>query len=105
MPRGSGESNVPAVQYFAYVCEYILLFTLHLPFTPCSLLPSVSSSSLTKESKKRFDEEEDFKKRAYQCVVRLQSKEPDFIKAWNLICDVSRRGRLHMKSDYNNYYI
>uniref|UniRef100_A0A3B3ZI07 Arginine--tRNA ligase, cytoplasmic n=2 Tax=Periophthalmus magnuspinnatus TaxID=409849 RepID=A0A3B3ZI07_9GOBI len=44
-----------------------------------------------KESKKRFDEEEDFKKRAYQCVVRLQSKEPDFIKAWNLICDVSRK--------------
>nr|XP_061801768.1 arginine--tRNA ligase, cytoplasmic-like [Nerophis lumbriciformis] len=44
-----------------------------------------------KESKKRFDEDEDFKKRAYQCVVRLQSKEPDFIKAWTLICDVSRR--------------
>uniref|UniRef100_A0A665TM61 Arginine--tRNA ligase, cytoplasmic n=1 Tax=Echeneis naucrates TaxID=173247 RepID=A0A665TM61_ECHNA len=44
-----------------------------------------------KESKKRFDEDEDFKKRAYQCVVRLQSKEPDFIKGWNLICDVSRR--------------
>lgn len=44
-----------------------------------------------KESKKRFDTEEDFKKRAYQCVVRLQSKEPDFIKAWNLICDVSRK--------------
>ncbi|XP_047234279.1 arginine--tRNA ligase, cytoplasmic [Girardinichthys multiradiatus] len=44
-----------------------------------------------KESKKRFDEDEDFKKRAYQCVVRLQSKEPDFIKAWNLICDVSRK--------------
>uniref|UniRef100_A0A3Q2UJH5 Arginine--tRNA ligase, cytoplasmic n=1 Tax=Fundulus heteroclitus TaxID=8078 RepID=A0A3Q2UJH5_FUNHE len=43
-----------------------------------------------KESKKRFDEDEDFKKRAYQCVVRLQSKEPDFIKAWNMICDVSR---------------
>ncbi|KAM9333168.1 arginine--tRNA ligase, cytoplasmic isoform 2-T2 [Pholidichthys leucotaenia] len=44
-----------------------------------------------KESKKRFDSEEDFKKRAYQCVVKLQSKEPDFIKAWNLICDVSRK--------------
>ncbi|XP_051903966.1 arginine--tRNA ligase, cytoplasmic [Hippocampus zosterae] len=44
-----------------------------------------------KESKKRFDEEDDFKKRAYRCVVRLQSKEPDFIKAWNLICDVSRK--------------
>lgn len=45
------------------------------------------------ESKKRFDEDEGFKKRAYQCVVRLQSKEADFIKAWNRICDVSRQGR------------
>ncbi|KAL6470356.1 hypothetical protein MHYP_G00214750, partial [Metynnis hypsauchen] len=43
-----------------------------------------------KESKKRFDDDEEFKKRAYRCVVRLQSKDPDFIKAWNLICDVSR---------------
>uniref|UniRef100_A0A672KKA0 Arginine--tRNA ligase, cytoplasmic n=1 Tax=Sinocyclocheilus grahami TaxID=75366 RepID=A0A672KKA0_SINGR len=43
-----------------------------------------------KASKKRFDEDEEFKKRAYQCVVKLQSKDPDFIKAWNLICDVSR---------------
>lgn len=43
-----------------------------------------------KESKKRFDEDEEFKRRAYQCVVKLQSKDPDFIKAWNLICDVSR---------------
>lgn len=45
-----------------------------------------------KESKQRFDTEEEFKKRAYQCVVLLQNKNPDFIKAWNLICDVSRRG-------------
>lgn len=45
------------------------------------------------ESKKRFDEDEEFKKKAYQCVVRLQSKEPEFIKAWNLICDVSRMGK------------
>ncbi|XP_051533691.1 arginine--tRNA ligase, cytoplasmic-like [Myxocyprinus asiaticus] len=44
-----------------------------------------------KESKKRFDEEEEFKKRAYQCVVKLQSKEPDFMKGWNLICEVSRK--------------
>ncbi|XP_063784302.1 arginine--tRNA ligase, cytoplasmic isoform X2 [Pseudophryne corroboree] len=46
--------------------------------------------SFYKESKKRFDEDEEFKKRAYQCVVQLQSKRPDIIKAWNLICDVSR---------------
>uniref|UniRef100_G3WRU8 Arginine--tRNA ligase, cytoplasmic n=2 Tax=Sarcophilus harrisii TaxID=9305 RepID=G3WRU8_SARHA len=44
-----------------------------------------------KESKKRFDTEEEFKKRAYQCVVQLQSKTPDITKAWNLICDVSRQ--------------
>ncbi|MEE6467676.1 hypothetical protein FKM82_008017, partial [Ascaphus truei] len=47
--------------------------------------------SFYKASKKRFDEEEAFKKRAYQCVVQLQSKSPDIIKAWNLICDVSRK--------------
>ncbi|XP_016069501.1 PREDICTED: arginine--tRNA ligase, cytoplasmic [Miniopterus natalensis] len=44
-----------------------------------------------KESKKRFDTEEEFKKRAYQCVVLLQSKDPSIIKAWKLICDVSRQ--------------
>lgn len=53
-----------------------------------SAFPCVS----LQESKQRFDTEEEFKKRAYQCVVLLQSKNPDFIKAWNLICDVSRRG-------------
>lgn len=47
--------------------------------------------SFYKESKKRFDEEEEFKKRAYQCVVQLQSKSPNIMKAWNLICDVSRK--------------
>ncbi|CAK1587144.1 unnamed protein product [Parnassius mnemosyne] len=44
-----------------------------------------------KESKKRFDEDEEFKKRAYSCVVQLQSGQPDFIAAWKLICEVSRR--------------
>ncbi|XP_045500219.1 arginine--tRNA ligase, cytoplasmic [Colias croceus] len=44
-----------------------------------------------KESKKRFDEDEEFKKKAYSCVVELQSGNPDFIAAWKLICEVSRR--------------
>lgn len=44
-----------------------------------------------KESKKRFDEDEVFKKRAYTCVVHLQSGHPDYIAAWKLICEVSRR--------------
>uniref|UniRef100_A0A8C5EIV7 Arginine--tRNA ligase, cytoplasmic n=1 Tax=Gouania willdenowi TaxID=441366 RepID=A0A8C5EIV7_GOUWI len=54
--------------------------------------PIADLQAFYKESKKRFDEDEDFKKRAYSCVVRLQSKEPNFIRAWTLICDVSRKG-------------
>ncbi|XP_045451541.1 arginine--tRNA ligase, cytoplasmic [Melitaea cinxia] len=42
-----------------------------------------------KESKKRFDEDEEFKKRAYSCVVLLQSGQPDYTAAWKLICNVS----------------
>jgi len=44
-----------------------------------------------KDSKKRFDDDAAFKKRAYESVVKLQSFDADHIKAWNLICDVSRR--------------
>lgn len=55
------------------------------------------------ESKKRFDEDEEFKKRAHQCVVRLQSKEPDFIKAWEMICEVSRRGGLFHDTERETY--
>ena len=40
----------------------------------------------------RFDSDEEFKKRAYSAVVKLQSYEPDYVKAWTLICDESRRG-------------
>lgn len=44
-----------------------------------------------KESKTRFDSDPEFKKRAYSCVVNLQSSNPDYIKAWQMICDVSRK--------------
>ena len=40
----------------------------------------------------RFDSDEDFKKRAYSAVVKLQSYEPDTVKAWTLICEESRHG-------------
>jgi len=46
-----------------------------------------------KESKTRFDSDEEFKKRAYDCVVKLQAFEPDITKAWKMICDVSRQGK------------
>lgn len=44
-----------------------------------------------KESKARFDSDEEFKKRAYNRVVKLQSGDPTTVKAWTLICDVSRK--------------
>ncbi|XP_065058798.1 arginine--tRNA ligase, cytoplasmic-like isoform X2 [Rhopilema esculentum] len=47
--------------------------------------------SFYKASKKRFDQEEDFKKRAYQRVVELQGGQPDIVKAWQLICNESRK--------------
>lgn len=43
-----------------------------------------------KESKARFDSDEDFKKRAYAKVVLLQGGHKDSVKGWQLICDVSR---------------
>ncbi|XP_046394302.1 arginine--tRNA ligase, cytoplasmic [Ischnura elegans] len=53
--------------------------------------PIADLQALYKESKQRFDEDEKFKKRAYSCVVKLQNHESDYIKAWQLICDVSRK--------------
>ncbi|KAK6100790.1 arginine--tRNA ligase [Brugia pahangi] len=55
-------------------------------------VPPISDlQAFYKESKKRFDEDEAFKARAYQCVTKLQSFDPDFLKAWQMICDVSRK--------------
>ncbi|XP_065201317.1 arginine--tRNA ligase, cytoplasmic isoform X2 [Planococcus citri] len=54
--------------------------------------PSVGNlQRFYKESKIRFDTDEAFKKRAYDCVVKLQSFSPDYIRAWELICDASRK--------------
>lgn len=44
-----------------------------------------------KESKKRFDEDPEFKRRAQQEVVLLQSGDASSLSGWHLICDISRR--------------
>ena len=47
--------------------------------------------SFYKESKVRFDEDAEFKARAYSCVGKLQGgQDKDITKAWTQICDVSR---------------
>lgn len=43
-----------------------------------------------KESKKRFDEDADFKARAHQEVVKLQSGDAENLKAWQFFCKTSR---------------
>eukprot|EP01147_Barroeca_monosierra_P011180 gene11180-3238_t len=47
--------------------------------------------SFYKASKVRFDGDPEFKKRAYNETVKLQSGDADVTLAWKLICDVSRR--------------
>ncbi|MBI5346969.1 MAG: arginine--tRNA ligase [Chlamydiae bacterium] len=44
-----------------------------------------------KASKKIFDEDENFKKRAQIEVVKLQKGDKDSIVAWQSICDISRK--------------
>lgn len=43
-----------------------------------------------KKAKKLFDEDEDFKKRAQNEVVKLQGGEKSALKTWKIICDISR---------------
>ncbi len=45
---------------------------------------------LYKESKKRFDEDEGFKKKSQLMVVALQSGDKEAYKAWQIICEISR---------------
>lgn len=44
-----------------------------------------------KESKQKFDNDLDFKKAAQLQVVALQSGDPKARKAWDIICDISRK--------------
>lgn len=44
-----------------------------------------------RKAKKRFDEDEAFKEAARQAVVELQAGDPDTRRAWELLCDQSRR--------------
>lgn len=43
-------------------------------------------------AKKQFDADADFKKRSQLEVVRLQAGESEAMRAWKIICDVSRKG-------------
>ena len=52
--------------------------------------PIADLQGFYKESKKRFDEDEEFKRRAYKAVTLLQSGDSAHIQGWRLICDISK---------------
>lgn len=43
-------------------------------------------------SKEKFDSDPDFKLRAHTKVIQLQSGDPDTLKSWQKLCEISRRG-------------
>eukprot|EP00586_Coscinodiscus_wailesii_P023737 CAMPEP_0172499190 /NCGR_PEP_ID=MMETSP1066-20121228/123668_1 /TAXON_ID=671091 /ORGANISM="Coscinodiscus wailesii, Strain CCMP2513" /LENGTH=716 /DNA_ID=CAMNT_0013272801 /DNA_START=353 /DNA_END=2503 /DNA_ORIENTATION=- len=47
--------------------------------------------ALYKRAKRRFDEEEDFRARAREGVVKLQSGERESVAAWEALCATSRK--------------
>lgn len=47
--------------------------------------------TLYKQAKVRFDQDEEFKQKAREEVVKLQAKEESSIRAWQLLCEQSRR--------------
>lgn len=59
----------------------------------CNLCYFSACCRVLQASKLHFDSDEEFKKRAYAAVVKLQSYDPDVIKAWKRICGVSRDGQ------------
>jgi arginyl-tRNA synthetase len=44
-----------------------------------------------KQAKQRFDEDEAFQTQSRQAVVKLQGGDPQSLRAWQLLCDQSRR--------------
>ncbi|KAM7534871.1 hypothetical protein Aperf_G00000108445 [Anoplocephala perfoliata] len=67
-------------------------------------LPVSDLQKFYKEAKKRFDSEEDFKKRSYEAVVKLQSHDPEHIRDWRKICDISEKefNEIYRRMDIEN---
>lgn len=70
----------------------------HLKETHPEILSGEQDTDLThlvqwyKDAKKRFDDDAEFKKRSQLEVVALQGGEDDARRAWEVICEISRKG-------------
>jgi len=47
--------------------------------------------SFYRQAKQRFDGDATFQERARQIVVKLQAGDPELLRAWGFLCDLSRR--------------
>lgn len=55
-------------------------------------LPNITDlTQFYKSAKERFDESPEFKKQSQTNVVDLQSGDPECVKIWQMLCEVSRR--------------
>ncbi|KNA24272.1 hypothetical protein SOVF_017190 isoform B [Spinacia oleracea] len=54
-------------------------------------LPIKDLEGFYKQSKKRFDDDAEFKQRAQKAVVSLQGGDSKYREAWSKICEISRR--------------
>jgi len=74
---------------FGMLIEYMK--ETHPGFLDGGAMPDISDlNAFYKASKKRFDEDEEFKKKSQLCVVGLQGGDELSRAAWQRICDVSR---------------
>lgn len=78
---------------FCIKCILFYISSINISiFAQCKInIYNVLFTFTFQESKARFDEDAEFKKRAYDRVVKLQSGDAKSTKAWKLICDVSRK--------------
>lgn len=64
--------------------------------------PSIADlEAFYKASKKRFDDDEPFKKRAYENVVKLQAYDKEIYNAWQAICQASRENYTKIYNELN----
>lgn len=55
--------------------------------------------TMYKASKRRFDEDAEFKGRARKAVTQLQGGNPEFVAAWQRICEASRKVSVQIDSN------
>ncbi|KAG5449523.1 Arginine--tRNA ligase, cytoplasmic [Clonorchis sinensis] len=70
----------------------MLIAHLQETFPDVRTVPPIGDlQAFYKLAKAKFDEDEDFRSRAYKAVVQLQCHDPTHIRMWQQICEISRR--------------